>query len=55
MLIEDLCKECGITVPRKNLHQLFNTKERSLKSVYNKQYRYFYMLQEYENKVYCTK
>ena len=38
-----------------HLHQLFNTKERSLKSVYNKQYRYFYMLQEYENKVYCTK
>ena len=38
-----------------HLHQIFNSIERSYKSVRNKEERYWLMLENYENKLYCTK
>ena len=39
-----------------HLHQLLNSSKRTAyQSVYNKPYRYWLMLESYENKLYCTK
>ena len=38
-----------------HLHQIFNTLEKTYKSTYNKENRYWLMLEEYENKIYSSK
>ena len=38
-----------------HLHQLFNNMENNYKSVFKKSYRYFLMLESYENIIYATK
>ena len=38
-----------------HLHQIFNSMENSYKAIFNKSYRYFLMLESYENTLYATK
>ena len=38
-----------------HIHQLLNTLQRVFKSIVSKSDRYFHRLEDYENKIYCTK
>ena len=38
-----------------HLHKLLNDIERNLRNILNREERYYKMIREYENKVYCTK
>ena len=38
-----------------HLHQIFNSMENTYKAIFNKSYRYFLMLESYENTLYATK
>ena len=39
----------------KHLHKLLNDIERNMRNILNREERYYKMIKEYENKVYCSK